>query len=61
VQDLVVPVTITQSGGASTATGNFTVKRLDFTIGQGEWTDTTVVANDVQVKFKLTFTGLAPL
>jgi polyisoprenoid-binding protein YceI len=61
VRDLVVPVTITQSGGASTATGTFIVKRLDFTIGQGEWTDTTVVANDVQVKFKLTFTGLAPL
>jgi polyisoprenoid-binding protein YceI len=61
VRDLVVPVTITQSGRTSTATGSFTVKRLDFTIGQGEWTDTTVVANDVQVKFKLTFTGLPPL
>jgi polyisoprenoid-binding protein YceI len=61
VRDLVVPVSITQSGAASTATGSFTVKRLDFAIGQGEWTDTTVVANDVQVKFKLTFTGLAPL
>jgi polyisoprenoid-binding protein YceI len=61
VRELVVPVTITQSGATSTATGGFVVKRLDFTIGQGEWTDTTVVANDVQVKFKLTFTGLAPL
>lgn len=61
VRDLVVPVTITQSGGTSIATGNFTVKRLDFTIGQGEWTDTAVVANDVVVKFKLAFTGLPPL
>jgi polyisoprenoid-binding protein YceI len=61
VRELAVPVTITQAGNTSTATGAFVVKRLDFTIGQGEWTDTTVVANDVQVKFKLTFTGLGPL
>jgi polyisoprenoid-binding protein YceI len=61
VRDVVVPVTITQAGGTSTATGSFVVKRIEFTIGQGEWTDTTVVANDVQVKFKLAFTGLGPL
>lgn len=61
VRELAVPVTITQAGGISTATGTFVVKRLEFTIGQGEWSDTTVVANDVQVKFKLTFTGLGPL
>ena len=60
-RDLAVPVSITQAGPNSTATGTFVVKRLDHSIGQNEWTDTTVVANDVQVKFKLTFTGLAPL
>ncbi|MCW5656599.1 MAG: YceI family protein [Burkholderiaceae bacterium] len=60
-RDVTVPVTITQSGPNSTATGTFVVKRLDHTIGQEEWADTTVVANDVQVKFKLTFTGLGPL
>jgi polyisoprenoid-binding protein YceI len=61
VRDLAVPVTITQTGPNSTATGTFVVKRLDHKIGQDEWTDTTVVANDVQVRFKLTFSGLAPL
>ena len=61
VRDVSVPVTITQSGGTSTAIGSFVVKRVDFKIGEGEWTDTTVVANDVQVRFKLTFTGLGPL
>jgi polyisoprenoid-binding protein YceI len=60
-RDVAVPVTITQAGPLSTATGTFVVKRLDHTIGQEEWTDTTVVANDVQVKFKLAFTGLPPL
>jgi polyisoprenoid-binding protein YceI len=61
MRDLVVPVQITQSGANSTATGSFVIKRLDFKIGEAEWTDTTVVANDVTVKFKLALTGLGPL
>jgi polyisoprenoid-binding protein YceI len=60
-RDVVVPVAITQSGGTSTATGSFVIKRLDFKIGEQEWTDTTVVANDVTVKFKLVLTGLGAL
>jgi polyisoprenoid-binding protein YceI len=60
-RDVVVPVQITQSNGQSTATGSFVIKRLDFKIGEAEWTDTTVVANDVTVKFKLALTGLGPL
>jgi polyisoprenoid-binding protein YceI len=60
-QDMLVPVTVTQAGANSTATGSFTIKRLDFKIGEGEWTDTSIVANDVQVKFKLALSGLAPL
>jgi len=61
VRDVVVPVQITQSGGNSTATGSFLLKRLDFKIGEAEWADTTVVANDVTVKFKLALTGLGAL
>lgn len=60
-QDMVVPVTVTQAGAASTATGSFNIKRLDFKIGEGEWADTSMVANDVTVKFKLALTGMAPL
>jgi polyisoprenoid-binding protein YceI len=60
-QNVVVPVTVTQSGARSTATGSFTIKRLDFKIGEGEWADTSMVANEVQVKFKLALSGLAPL
>ena len=40
---LVVPVTIAQSAGQSVATGGFTIQRLDFKIGEGEWTDTSMV------------------
>jgi polyisoprenoid-binding protein YceI len=64
-QPVVVPVTVTQTGTqagtTSTASGSFTIKRLDFRIGEGEWTDTSMVANDVTVKFKLALTGMAPL
>lgn len=60
-RDLTVPVTLTQAAGQTTATGSFNLKRLDFKIGDGDWADTSVVANDVQVRFKLLLKGLAPL
>ena len=60
-QTVVVPVTVSQAGATSTATGSFVIKRLDFKIGDGEWADTSMVANDVQVKFKLALSGMAPL
>ena len=60
-RDLVVPVQVTQAGGTSTAVGAFTIKRLEFKVGEGEWTDTSMLANDIAVKFKLVLTGIAPL
>jgi polyisoprenoid-binding protein YceI len=60
-RDVVVPVALTQANGRTTATGTFVVKRLDFRIGDGEWKDTSMVANDVQVKFKLTLSGVPAL
>jgi polyisoprenoid-binding protein YceI len=53
----VVPVTLAPSGAATLATGRFSVKRLDYKIGDGEWTDTSMVGNDVQVAFKFVLTG----
>lgn len=60
-QDLVVPVSVVQAGASSTATGTFTIQRLAFKVGEGEWADTQVVGNDVVVRFKLALTGLPPL
>jgi polyisoprenoid-binding protein YceI len=60
-QELLVPVTIVQAGALSTATGEFLVKRLDFKIGENEWADVSLVANDVRVRFKLALSGLGPL
>jgi hypothetical protein len=34
---------------------------LAFKIGDGAWADTSMVADEVQVKFKLQLSGVAPL
>jgi len=59
--DVVVPVTLTQSGAITTAAGSFAIKRLAFKIGENEWADTSMVADEVQVKFKLALTGVPKL
>ena len=65
VRDVVVPVALTQTDTApnltTTATGAFAIKRLAFKVGEGEWADTSMVADEVQVKFKLALTGLGKL
>ncbi|MFT7722648.1 MAG: YceI family protein [Roseateles sp.] len=53
-RDVVVPITLSQG----VASGSVAIKRLDFKIGDGDWADTSMVANDVTVRFKLAFTGL---
>lgn len=58
VRDLVVPVAVTQTPAGTTATGAFTIRRLDFGIGEGDWKDTALVSNEVQVKFKLLLAGV---
>lgn len=60
-QNLTVPVALAQAGGTTTATGAFALKRLEFKIGENEWADTSMVANDVQVKFKLLLSGVPAL
>jgi polyisoprenoid-binding protein YceI len=57
VHEVLVPVTLTQNGAITTASGAFALKRLDYRIGDGEWGDTSLVADEVQVKFKLAFNG----
>jgi polyisoprenoid-binding protein YceI len=60
-QDVVVPVTMTQAAAVTTAIGTFPMKRLTYKIGEGEWADTSMVADPVQVKFKLALTGVGKL
>jgi polyisoprenoid-binding protein YceI len=60
-QTVLVPVTLTQAGANTTAVGAFALKRLAFKIGDNEWSDTSMVADDLQVKFKFALTGVAKL
>lgn len=58
-RDLVVPVTLLRAGDTTTASGSFTIRRLDYRIGDGDWGDTSLVADEVLVKFKLALAGVA--
>lgn len=57
-REVLVPVVLTQAGAVTTATGTLPLKRLAFKIGENEWSDTSMVADDVQVKFKLALSGV---
>lgn len=61
VREVLVPLTMTQSGALTVATGVLPIKRLAFKIGEGDWADTSMVADDVQVKFKLALSGVGKL
>jgi polyisoprenoid-binding protein YceI len=61
VKPVVAPVTLSQAAGTTKAEGVFTIKRLDYKIGDGDWNDVSLVANDVQVKLRLNFTGIPAL
>ncbi|CAG9169394.1 MULTISPECIES: YceI family protein [Cupriavidus] len=52
-QDVVVPATYRQEGGAQVFDGVLPIKRTVFNVGDGEWKDTSVVADDVQIKFHI--------
>ncbi|KAA0999148.1 YceI family protein [Paraburkholderia panacisoli] len=48
-----VPVSVTQNGSSTICDGKLTIRRKEYGIGSGEWTDTSVVANDVDIRFHL--------
>ncbi|CAN7197871.1 YceI family protein [Variovorax paradoxus] len=58
---ITVPVSIAPANGHAVASGSFTIQRLDYKVGDGEWTDTSVVGNEVLVRFKFTLAGFGPL
>ena len=47
-----------EAQGLSTAVGGFTLKRMDFKVGEGDWANTSIVADEVQVAFKLVLKGM---
>lgn len=53
-QNIVVPATFTAQGQTGVFAGGFTLRRADFTIGEGAWAAFDVVANEVQIQFHIT-------
>ena len=53
-QPVVVPATFTAQGNSGVFEGSFTLRRADFSIGEGSWAKFDIVANDVVVKFRIT-------
>jgi len=52
--DIKATFTLRQAGGLLLIEGAFPLKRLDFNIGSGVWSDTSVVADEVQIRFSFT-------
>jgi polyisoprenoid-binding protein YceI len=56
-RDVVVPVTFTDVGGRGRFDGALNIKRLDYAIGEGAWSDVGTVANEIQIKFHFVVTA----
>jgi polyisoprenoid-binding protein YceI len=52
-RDLRVPLTLRATAGGLEISGETTIRRLDFGVGQGEWQSTEWVGNDVKLQFKV--------
>lgn len=52
-QDVSAPFTFKPEGASAVFDGAFTLKRLDYAIGEGAWADVSAVANEVQIKFHI--------
>jgi polyisoprenoid-binding protein YceI len=50
---ITAPFTLVDAGGTRTVEGQFPLKRLQYRIGEGPWSDTETVADEVTVRFKL--------
>lgn len=51
--DVIVPVDFRQDGVNAYFDGAIVIRRADFGVGEGIWSDFGTVANDVQIKFSL--------
>jgi polyisoprenoid-binding protein YceI len=52
--DVSFPLTLKAQGGKQVFEGQLPIRRLAFNIGEGEWKDTSMVADEVVIKFRVT-------
>lgn len=53
-REVVAPFSMTEANRLRTVEGQFALKRLQFRIGEGQWSDTDTVADEVIVRFRFT-------
>ncbi|MBV8259649.1 MAG: YceI family protein [Paraburkholderia sp.] len=53
MQTVAVPVVLTQQGVTQTFDGTLPIHRLAFDIGTGQWKDTSIVSDEVLIKFHI--------
>ncbi|MFL6657938.1 MAG: YceI family protein [Massilia sp.] len=52
--DVSFPLTVKSEGGKQVFEGALPIKRLAYSVGEGEWKDTSMVADEVTIKFRVT-------
>ena len=52
--DVAFPMTVRTDAGKHVFEGALPIKRLTYAIGEGEWKDTSLVADEVIIKFRVT-------
>lgn len=52
-RELSMPARFTRQGDGGRFEGEFVLKRLDYRIGEGIWSDTDTVANDIRIRFRI--------
>jgi polyisoprenoid-binding protein YceI len=51
--EVTFPLSVKAEGGKQVFEGQLPIKRLAFNVGEGEWRDTSMVADDVVIKFRV--------
>ena len=51
--DVSFPLSVKPEGGKQVFEGQLPIKRLAFNVGEGEWQDTSMVADEVVIKFRV--------
>ena len=51
--DVSFPLIVKKEGDQQVFEGSLPIKRLAFAIGEGEWKDTSIVADEVVIKFRV--------
>ena len=59
--DVSAPFTFRQEGAVGVFDGEFTLKRLDYAIGEGLWADVGTVANEVRIVFHIVTHAAPPI